>query len=273
MFRRTFLTSRSAATGGLVASLLLTPLLAFGTTFSGTTITTSTGTVTTWAISNATSGLSNMGGMLVAVTWADNTVFNCVWVNGSGCSVANGFSVTETDGANGTFNGTWSLTNLRAASNIRSIMLNGLGTPSGRTVFDTCWNGSNPGTIDLTPGNGCGTATGTAGSNQGYTAWSASGGSNAPSPSTVVYSNRINTYAGNAVGDLWGMVTINFTNNGFVNGDTFTWRMDTDLVTTPEPATAGFVGLALVAFGCLRFRRHRTRQDARRIAPDAPVPR
>lgn len=106
-----------------------------------------------------------------------------------------------------------------------------------------------------------GTATCSTGTVGGAQGWSA--GDNGPSgaagtagiTATALYTDLLTDPSQpTPVGDEWGDLLLTFTGT-FTSGNTFTFRGDTDSISTPEPATVGMMGLALIGLGALRFRR------------------
>lgn len=229
-------------------------------------VTSSTGTTSTVSFSSFTAQSNTMGGMLVQVTWNDSTIQTCTWVNATGGCNGTNFQIRETDGSTQTYNGTWQVWNTRTTANtsITSFTLigTGAGNSGGTVVFDLCWNsGNTPNYTNSGAGTTCGVE-GTLDSNVGWSASAYAAGS--PSATSVVYTNAIiRLGSGAPVGDEFGRVTFNFAAGNFAGnastaaGNAFTWRMDSDIVVIPEPATFGLVGLTLLGVGVLR-RRKRT---------------
>ncbi len=236
----------------------------FGSTITSSTITSPTGTVGSYNFNTFDAAATSMGGLIVQVNYANSTSATCTWVNGTnGCTSATNFSITETDGANGTFNGTWNFTDSKTGTSVLSLVFigSGPGNASGFVGFDLCWNSANTPNYANTGGSNtaCGVE-GTVGSNIGWSAGTVAGG-NTNIPTSVVYTNAVKLpTAATPVGDEFSKVTFNFTSGSFTNSATaFTWRMDSDLLSSPvpEPGTLGVVGIALLGLGGLRLRRKR----------------
>jgi hypothetical protein len=245
---------------------ILSGITLFGSTISSSNLSSSTGTIGTYNFSTFDTTSTNMGGLLVDVTYASGATATCTWTNGvNGCSSAGNFSITETNGANGTFNGTWNFTDSKTGTSVTAITFigSGPGNTSGLVGFDLCWNSNNTPNYANTGGTttSCGVE-GTVGSNIGWSAGTVTGGK-AVSPTSVVYTNAVKLPTASVpVGDEFSKVTFNFASGSFTNSATaFTWRMDTDSLQSavPEPATLGMVGFALLGLGGLRRRRNRQR--------------
>ena len=175
-----------------------------------------------------------MTGMLISVVFDGGDTANCVWAatapgaggcNGVGGSAANTFSLVQ---SGDTFSQPWTLT--AAGRLVTSLTIDAL---LGNTVFD--WVGTDP--VNSTPGSAEGVAVNgtTVGNFNGI------GG----------YSNQIQIGANPAVGDLYGVLRIDF--NGGVGSASF--LADTDTVglpggDIPEPSTYLMIaaGLGLVAW-------------------------
>jgi hypothetical protein len=215
-------------------------------------------------------GQAGMGGLVITATFADGAQ-SCTWVNATGCA-GTGFTVTfpsgtQTDPDAGGSGATWTITNTRAAgagNQITSIFFNAV---TGLLAFDRCMTGA--GTFsDATNSSGnCSTGSGgiegTTGSNTGWSAATATGGT-AGISAAALYANELKISSQAVQGDAWGSLKLTFGGTtSFVNGDTFTFQADTDKLasaggTVPEPATFGLVGLALVGLGVLRSRKIRS---------------
>ena len=189
---------------------------------------------------SATTG-NEMSGMLVSVVFGSGGTASCSWIatgaQSGGCTGTSSTSSLDTfslslDGD--TFAANWVLS--ATGRLVQSITINAL---LGATVFDIINGG------DGTPGSANGfPVTGTV-TNQVNTV--GIGG----------YSNRIQVGANAPVGDLYGVLTINF--DGLVSAATF--RADTDSVglpggpRIPEPGTWAMMLSGLGAAALLRRRR------------------
>ena len=238
--------------------LCATALPSVASTINTGNVSNSTGTVDTYNLGAFSTNSAQQAGLIVQVTWWDNSSAQCTWISAGTCTGSN-FLVSEADGANGTYDGTWNFTNRKVVSSLKSVTFlgSGPGNLGGNVAFNMCWTGSAVSTTNT----GCVANSGTPGSNLGWTAATLAGG-NASSPSSVLYTNMIKlpSNAGAPVGDEFGTVIFNFANGNFASSPTaFTWRMDSDTVSlaTPEPATLGMVGLALVALSFVRLRTRR----------------
>lgn len=245
-----------------MGALCIATLPLLGSTITSGNVSSTQGTVGLYSVSTYSTTEAAMIGMVVQVTWYGvGGSEQCTWT-ATGCSVANGFSVSEADGGAGTYNGTWSFTNSNSGNYVNSITFlgSGVNNPTGTTVFNMCWNGSSASTSN----SGCVANSGTTNSNLGWTA-SSVGGGNSASPSSVVYSNEIHaTSLATIYGDEFSQVAFTFPNyntSGYFasGGSAFTWRMDTDTVASsvPEPATYGLVGFVLAGLGAMRFRKQK----------------
>lgn len=212
---------------------------------------------------------NTMGPMLITAKFADASTGSCNWAAGvgvSGCTSTGNFSIgfpsgadTDPDVSGSTV---WTITDLKTTSSIVSLTIDAL---AGNTAFDRCLKAG--GFDDTNNGGGvCNTAAGgldgTTNSAQGWSVASGTGGT-AGISANAQYSNILH-YAGQpAVGDAWGFLTLTFTGTSFTSGNTFTFRADTDIVTSktsdvPEPGTLAFIGAGLAGLGALRFRKRAT---------------
>jgi len=229
---------------------------------------------------------ADMNGMLVKVTFDDNSTSITTWSNTSATAGAASGAVTgggtwslSENGNTGlvagpTIDGTaenpWTLINTSTVHAITSIQLTGGILFNGNVVFDR--NLSVVGTPLV------GIQEGTPGSSFGVT-FSNTGSPNPPADSgnftaTATYSNIVtllgasqacngagfstkNTATG--CGDAWQSITIAFSGTSFIaNGGTaaqFSFFQDTDVVGVPEPVTFGLVGLGLLGVAAFRRRR------------------
>jgi hypothetical protein len=249
-----------------IGLLCIAVLPSFASTITSGDVTNSTGTVGVYNLSAFDTTSDLQAGLIVQVTWYGGASSSCTWTATGTCTGGTGFTVSETNGANGTYNGTWNFTNSRAASNVDTITFlgSGAGNPNGPVAFNMCWNG----TAVSTTNTGCVANSGTAGSNLGWTAATVAGGNGTASPTNVLYTNamKLPTNTGVPVGDEFSKVVFTFANtpttgNFGTSGTAFTWRMDSDSVSAvaaPEPATYGMVGLALAGLGALRLRKRKS---------------
>ncbi len=259
----------------IVGVMLAGATMVSATNITGTTTpsyTSPNGTIGFYNLTSFGTAATTQGGLIVQVNYtggSNSAGATCTWTTGvNGCSVANGFSVSLADGANGSYDGTWTLTDSRTGGAIISSIVfigSGAGNPAGLTGFDLCFN--SPGTTPdyLNAGNCNGV--GTVGSNIGWSAGTAAGGTTGLSPNSIVYTNAVALPSTSPVGDEFSKVTFGFCTvsngsapcnaaaNTFQNGNSMTWRMDTDTLSTPEPATLGLVGFSLFGLGALKRRR------------------
>ena len=261
----------------------------FATTFNGATaaysISSNNGSVQFFNVLNygttfGTNGGATdtpMTGLQIMVTFSDNSTASCTWATQTTttghCVSANEFTVAGTDGANATYNGTWTLTNNNSSLYIKAVSFYGSGTGNtagGLTSFNACgtYTGTYPTgtfTANTSPtGAFCGSAgTGTPNASYGWTASGVAGGTANLAPNTVTYSNPIANYnttlspGHNPVGDEFSTVNFGFCTSGtgcvaFAATDSIAFQMDTDTLGTPEPATLGLVGISLLGFAALR---------------------
>jgi hypothetical protein len=221
-----------------------------------------------------------MAGMVITATWMDGAfpAAQCIWANGVACLATSAGSVNlfqvslvdDTSANNtGSFNGLWSIRNLRNNSGLATITFNGL---PGNTVFDrskgttynatTCAGGSNL---------SCFTGVGTTGSNVG---WDAAGSNNNGTQTTgtltgtAVYKNQVKLFSdATPFGDEYTTVQISFNGNGLLLGaigastNEATFRMDTDNFAQPEPSTFILLGSSLILVAAARFRAKRSQNS------------
>jgi hypothetical protein len=205
-------------------------------------------------VSPTTATGANMGPMLVTVNFVNGDTDFCFWSTSlMGCNGTNSMFTIRVS-AGDTRNATWTVDNNHAnvfgsGENLVSFTINAL---AGYVGFDQCLNGltgNKPGVPGPTsnPNQFC-LGTGTTNSGTGLAAQDGTGGNNTMS---VVYSNRLYTPTQN-LGDLYGTATFTVDGSSFTPSEVFTWEMDTDLMVTPEPATFGMMGFALIVLGGIR---------------------
>lgn len=212
----------------------------------GSTITSSTSTtvVTFSGFDNGKEKEVDLVGS-VANVGADACVFQAIGsgnTSNSQCLGAN-FSITLTPQNSQTGSATWTITN----TGVADITTLSLDLQPGNSVFHVC------GVAGAVVSGNCG--------NGGGSVSSVSGGSNISA--TVDYSNLaqdLETQGPQPYSPLYGKITFTWAPGVFVSSDTFTFGANSDFFlsasATPEPATYGMVGLALVVIGALRMRRH-----------------
>lgn len=179
----------------------------------------------------ATSG-AMMSGMSITASFSSGQSQTLSWATtgaSSGGVSGSGWGLSL-DGD--TFSAPWNFTMSAVAGNLGSITQLILNGNSGYTVFDR----TNP-------------SWGTDGSAQGVDLWFADSSIDA----LVTYSDQVSITPNAAVGDLWHMVTIDFTNGP---SSSFTFYQDTDndnrYGQVPEPAMLGLLGIGLLAAGMAR---------------------
>jgi hypothetical protein len=264
---------------GGILNLKLTMLLAasslsaFGSTIFGASTTTANGSTYTVAVTDFSTTGADMAGLVITANYASGGPLTCTWLAAGSCtSGVGGFSVTY-PAAESTHpqvnNSNWILTNSRSGSTLTSITVNGI---PGLVAFDRCmtatntFDDTNPGSA-FNPGGNCDT-NGTVGSDVGYSVGTgnttATGGAGTSGiTGTVAYQNALHLSSSSIVGDWWGQFTITFAGTAFSNGSTFTFRSDSDTLTSavldvspvPEPGTFAAVGAGLVLIGILRRRK------------------
>ena len=209
---------------------------------------------------------NTMGPMLITAKFADASTASCNWAAGagsSGCTSASNFSIGFPSGADTdpdvSGSAVYTITDLKTTSSIVSLTIDAL---AGNVAFDRCLKAG--GFDDTNNGGGaCNTANGgldgTPNSAQGWSIASGAGGT-AGIAASAQYFNILHIAAAVPVGDAWGGVTLTFTGTAFTTNSTFTFRADTDIVTSkasdvPEPGTLAFIGAGLAGLGALRFRK------------------
>jgi hypothetical protein len=212
---------------------------------------------------------NTMGPMAITAKFLDGTSGVCNWAAGvgvSGCTSTGNFSIgfpsgsdTDPDVSGSTV---WTVTDLKSTSSIVSLTINAL---SGNVAFDRCLKAggfddtNNGGTVCDTAHGGI---EGTPNSAEGWSVGSGTGGTSGIS-ANAQYSDILHVAGSAPVGDAWGFLTLTFTGTAFTSADTFTFRADTDIVTSqaadvPEPGTLAFIGAGLAGLGALRFRKRGT---------------
>jgi hypothetical protein len=221
-----------------------------------------------------------MAGMVITATWMDGLfpAAQCIWANGVACLATSAGSVNlfqvslvDDTGANatGSFNGLWTIKNLRNDSGLSTITFNGA---PGDTIFDRS-KGLTYST-NACGGTGsnlsCWTDVGTTGSNVGFdAAGSNKNGSQVGTlTGTAVYKNQVKLFSSaTAFGDEYTTVQISFNGNGLLAGaigvsttNAATFRMDTDNFAQPEPSTFILLGSSLILCAAARFRAKRSQK-------------
>ena len=187
---------------------------------------------------------NEMAGMLITGTFSTGANVSCIWAAQGGTSG----SCTGTNGANGfnmfltgdTFFETWSLNQI-TGGNLLSLVFDGL---SDNVVFDRS-------SLTSTPGSSSGTDIFGTISRRNVNG-------------VAVYSNAVGTLGNAPIGDLYALVTLNFTNGGMRPEDTASIVMDTDSIgprgtapdssCVPEPGAYLLAGSGLAAIVALRRR-------------------
>jgi PEP-CTERM motif len=212
---------------------------------------------------------NTMGPMLITAKFADGSTPSCNWAAGvgtSGCTSASNFSIGFQSGADTDPDvsgaAVWTITDLKSTSSIVSLTIDAL---AGNVAFDRCLktggfdDTNNGGTVCTIAAGGI---EGTPNSAEGWSVGSGAGGT-AGIAANAQYSNILHVAGSSPVGDAWGFLTLTFTGTSFTSGDTFTFRADTDIVTSktadvPEPGTLGFIGAGLAGLGAMRSRKRAT---------------
>jgi len=183
-------------------------------------------------VSKYTTSSQMMKDMSVTVTFADTTTWTGNWknldsdtsgVSGSGWSFTNDAYSTSYDD---TYWNDWNLMNSTANEGITSITIDGI---SADVMFDIWWKDKGKGTTDSEYGKA-----------EMATDWS------------YTNSDAISLNSAAPVGDLWGSITLTYSDatNGFTG--TAAFKLDTDKTLsseTPEPATLTLFGLGLMGLG------------------------
>lgn len=213
-----------------VFAIAATPVHAVVTYATDTSTTSPIGGLTGYS----TSG-DQMSGMTVTASFSSGVTETRSWATtgaGSGGVTGTGWGLSLTGD---TYSAPWDFTMSAVAGNlglITQLILNG---NTGYTVFDR----TNP-------------SWGTDGSAQGVDLWFADSSIDA----LVTYSDQVSITPNAAVGDLWHIVTVDFTS---AIGSSFTFYQDTDndsrLGQVPEPAMLGLLGIGLLAAGMARRNR------------------
>jgi hypothetical protein len=256
----------------LFAIISIWGLGVYGNTITG--VTTNIGTTFTVTEPNSQVTGALMAGMVITADFGA-TPESCTFTAAGTCSdVGGNFTISfpvafSTDPDTSGFASLWTISNTtKTLGSLTSLNINGL---AGNIGFDRCL--TTGGFLDTDFGftvcNGATALEGTPGSAFG---WSA--GNDCPtSPSAcvpsgtagitaaAVYFNALHVAADPSPGllDAWGDLTLNFSGAAFAPADTFTFRADTDAITTqvsdtPEVGTLGLVGAMLLGIGALRFR-------------------
>jgi len=256
---------------GMLILLLGSAVTSVGSTVS--VLSTTIGTAYTVTVTDFTTTGADMVGMEITASYSTGGSLTCTWLGTGSCtSGVGGFSVTYPVGSSThprTNNDNWTITNSRVGFTMTSLTVNGI---AGLTAFDRCmtsagvFNDTNPGG---STGTSCNTA-GTVGSDLGFSVGSGTAGTGSAGTSgTVVYQNALHLAGSPIVGDWWGQFTITFAGTAFTSGRTFTFRTDSDTLTSaiadvPEPGTFAGVGIALMALGLVARKRLSLRESSQR---------
>jgi hypothetical protein len=233
--------------------LALAPLSA--STISSVSV--SNGTPFAVAYSSFAATETNMAGRLsITADFGVNGTSTCSWTANAANCTGTGFSVIFTDGDTYPTGGShfWTITNTGTFT-LSAITFNGVTGAGNGVAFDRCMSGSST-FNDTESGGNCGTE-GTAGSNIGWSASSAAGGSSGTT-ATALYSNILNLSSQSAVGDAFGVLKLTFGGTAFTRDRNFTFEADTDLVSAsgvPEPGTLALLGGGLLGLGFIARRR------------------
>jgi len=197
---------------------------------------------------------ANMAGMTITAVFSHSGTENCTWLSNGTCTGTD-FRVSFPTGTDTLPGDTaWTVTNLSSSSSnvLETLTIDAL---AGDVDFDACETAGTPHSVT----SACTGAT--PGTNDAYTIGTAPGGSFGITAS-VEYTNELKLASqGSPLGDMWGEAVFTFGGNAFQGTtdrkETFTFYSDTDLLdsvksTTPEPATFGLVGVALIGAGIFR---------------------
>jgi hypothetical protein len=191
---------------------------------------------------------SGMGGLQVTVTTVAGVSSTAIWAPTTGLGGAasssglGGWSLSATGN---TFAALWNFAFSGTAGPLRSIELSGIGA---NIAFDR----SQP-------------SPGTAGSAQGrdFTVDLDNDGFADDPDWVVTYSTAIGLLGAAPLGDIFGVLTIDFGSDGF-SGQSFAFLQDTDTFVPagepiPEPGPLTLIATALTAAGLVRLQRNRKR--------------
>jgi hypothetical protein len=212
--------------------------IAGASTISSTSATDGT-ILNTLALTDVMNG-SNLDGTQVIAQLASGGFVSCTFV-GASCNSTAGVVVVNADTIQ--VSTVWVITNT-TGQDLVSVTIQLAGA-----AFNPCVGGNQPLLFISTcaadsPGGGNARSLFGSSPNLGTTSSAAS----------ATFTNRVRLGVGNPSNDLFTQVQLIFGTNGtpFHNGETFSFIADTDLLNSPEPATYGLVGGALLALACLR---------------------